>query len=303
MVGKAIKPLEPTVIDPQQCRRIGEGDCNIVYDAFPDAGTFESLKAEANWQRMLHASGDVPRLVCCQGHINVVDGSIPLYRHPSDRSLRVDPCSPTVESMRAEVGRRVGHTMNHVLIQLYRSGDDHISEHSDKTLDIARGSAIVNVSFGAERKKRLRTKRVKMDDCAGSRSSMSDRKVQIISMPHGSMFVLGSETNQRWLHGIKQDRRPISARSPAENAFGGERISLTFRDIATFLNKEGELIWGQGAVSKTRNGARAVTDGDEKASRELLYAFGMENQHTTFDWDGFYSQGFDIHHLHGQDRQ
>jgi alkylated DNA repair dioxygenase AlkB len=38
-----------------------------------------------------------------------------------------------------------------VLIQLYRTGADYISEHSDKTIDVVRGSRIVNVSLGARR--------------------------------------------------------------------------------------------------------------------------------------------------------
>ena len=38
---------------------------------------------------------------------------------------------------------------NHALIQWYRSGLDHISEHSDKTLDIEHGTPVVSVSLGA----------------------------------------------------------------------------------------------------------------------------------------------------------
>ena len=49
--------------------------------------------------------------------------------------------------------------MNHVLIQLYRSGKDCISEHSDKTIDVVPGSSIVNVSFGARRTMTLRKKK------------------------------------------------------------------------------------------------------------------------------------------------
>lgn len=33
--------------------------------------------------------------------------------------------------------------LNHVLIQKYRNGEDYISEHSDKTVDIVRGTSIV----------------------------------------------------------------------------------------------------------------------------------------------------------------
>ena len=40
------------------------------------------------------------------------------------------------------------HPVNHVLIQLYRTGADHISEHSDKMIDVVRGSRIVSLSLG-----------------------------------------------------------------------------------------------------------------------------------------------------------
>jgi alkylated DNA repair dioxygenase AlkB len=46
-----------------------------------------------------------------------------------------------------------------VLIQLYRTGADYISEHSDKTIDVVRGSFIVNLSLGARRTMTLRTKK------------------------------------------------------------------------------------------------------------------------------------------------
>ena len=53
--------------------------------------------------------------------------------------------------IRQRVEEILKHPVNHVLIQYYRSGNDYISEHSDKTIDVVRGSNIVNVSLGAER--------------------------------------------------------------------------------------------------------------------------------------------------------
>ena len=53
--------------------------------------------------------------------------------------------------IRERVEKILQHPVNHVLIQYYRTGNDYISEHSDKTIDVIRGSKIVNVSLGAER--------------------------------------------------------------------------------------------------------------------------------------------------------
>lgn len=134
---------------------------SIQYDLLPPDrldGLFHKLKEEVTWQRMHHQTGEVPRLVCCQGTINP-DGSMPVYRHPSDEILALLPWSSTVNEIRQAAEAVAGHTLNHALIQLYRTGTDYISEHSDKTLDIAPDTFIVNASFGAERVMRLRTKR------------------------------------------------------------------------------------------------------------------------------------------------
>lgn len=77
--------------------------------------------------------------------------SIPIYRHPSDESPLLLPFSPTVSMIQKHVEKVLQHPVNHVLIQFYRSGNDYISEHSDKTIDVVPNSKIVNVSFGAER--------------------------------------------------------------------------------------------------------------------------------------------------------
>lgn len=184
------------------------------------------------------------------------------------------------------VERILGHPLNHVLIQLYRDGQDRISEHSDKTLDIVRGSSICNVSLGAQRVMVLRTKTVQPDDAS--------RQTQRIPLPHESLFVLGEKTNMRWLHGIRQDKRPNAEKSVEDRAYGGERISLTFRQIGTFLDPNGDTIWGQGAVSKAQGQSRPVIHGDAQETERIIHAFGQENHATEFDWDGVYGNGFDV---------
>ncbi len=205
--------------------------------------------------------------------------SIPLYRHPSDESPPLQPVTPTVALIANRVQRVLGHPVNHVLIQHYRSGHDHISEHADKTIDIVLASNIVNVSLGATRTMVLRHK----DD-----DSQSDAFLQTIPLPHNSMFVLGLETNREWKHGI----HPVRGR----RIVVGERISLTFRYIGTFLTKDLSMIYGQGAVGKTRAEARPVVNGGQMV-RRLIGAFGEENRDSQFDWDQVYGGGFDVLHF------
>lgn len=304
-----MKQKNSTLLSPQD--KIGSGDSKILYDLLePEAAevAFQDLFTEVHWQRMYHAAGEVPRLVCCQGDIDDTDGSMPVYRHPSDQSLPLLRWSPVVAKIKQKSEERVGHKSNHALIQLYRSGQDHISEHSDKTLDIVHGSKIVNVSLGAQRIMRLRTKRpTVMHDAALSSDKQKSaharaeddrsRVTQRIPMPHNSMFVMGLETNASWLHGIMPDKRPSAEHIPAESAYGNMRISITFRHIGTFLSADSRFIWGQGAVGKNKAEARPTVNGNSEESQTLINSFGIENQMTAPEWESIYGIGFDVLHL------
>ncbi|KAI9784331.1 MAG: hypothetical protein M1839_002392 [Geoglossum umbratile] len=330
------KIRSPPVLGPGDV--IGEGDSRIVVNILPPElkdTAFDRLKAEVQWKKMQHRGGEVPRLVAVEGEIGD-DGRYPIYRHPADESPPLLPFSPTTLSIKKEAEKVLRHPINHVLIQHYRSGQDYISEHSDKTLDIVRGSSIANVSIGAQRTMTLRTKKpakgdtttiptgsiISRDERVGGASSSNaassppkplptaiptssleaqprrfetqTRHVQRIPMPHNSMFVLGQATNMHWLHGIRQDKRPPSIKSAEETAFNGERISLTFRHIGTFLDKSTEHIWGQGAQSKSKETAGKVINGNTDEAEEMIKMFGRENHESEFDWDKSYGAGFDV---------
>ncbi|KAG6359063.1 hypothetical protein INS49_012583 [Diaporthe citri] len=311
---------------PTETENLCEGDTTIIHSFLPDplaSGLFERLCSEVHFQKMMHQGGEVPRFVAVQGEL-LEDGTQPIYRHPSDEALLCVPFTPAVDAIRTQVEAKVGHKVNHVLIQCYRSGNDYISEHSDKTLDVVPGSFIANVSLGAERTMAFRTKRdapiEKESPDKGKEGSLpsaatgdsapptvpeepSPTKRQTIRcpMPHNSLVRMGLATNSKWLHGIRPDKRPTSQKSHFELAFGGYRISLTFRHIATFLsstdNPDEPVIWGQGAVSKTRDGARPVTNGQTPEAVTLLKAFGKENHSSEFNWEEAYGGGFDVLHM------
>lgn len=272
------------------------GDSKIFYDVLPEdfaATVFRTLKDEISWQKMHHQQGEVPRLVCCQATI-ASDGSTPVYRHPSDQTLPTQKWTPTVDRIRIAVEKLTGHPLNHALIQLYRNGTDYISEHSDKTLDIVPGSCIVNVSLGAQRTMRLRTKR---GAARGSSAESLARTTYRVAMPHNSMISMSLPTNAQYLHGINADKRPAVELTPAEKAFDGQRISLTFRHIGTFLSADAKHIWGQGAVAKTPKEARPVINGNVEESTRMVNAFGAENTASSINWDAIYGEGFDVLHL------
>ena len=275
---------------------IGTGDSRIVFN-FLKANvaniSFVQVQKEVEWQSMGHRGGQVPRLVAVQGEINK-SGEIPIYRHPADESPPLLPFTPMVWKIKREVEKLLQQPFNHALIQLYRNGEDNISEHADKTLDIVRDSNIVNVSLGAQRVMTLRTKKPK--PIPGVDNPIA-RNSQRIPMPHNSVFILGPETNRRWLHGVRADKRPEHEKTEGEKACNGERISLTFRQIGTFMNEDAQTIWGTGAKSKIKAQPRPISNDDSGQMEAMVVAFGKENHQADFDWDSEYGSGFDVVNL------
>jgi hypothetical protein len=215
-----------------------------------------------------------------------------------------------VSLIREHVQKVLNHPVNHVLIQHYRSGSDYISEHSDKTIDVVRGSNIVNVSLGAQRVMTLRMKKDGAQQLPDAETG-APRPTQRIPLPHNSMFVLGPETNKKWLHGINHDNRPLHLKDDAERYQNGERISLTFRHIGTFLTKDMSMIYGQGSTGTAKSDTttatkkkwdkKPVVNGTQKGNADtplkLIEAFGKENGQSDFDWDRWYGEGSDVLHF------
>lgn len=296
-----------TVLEP-----LCEGDTTVITNALsPDlvANAFERLLEEVSWAGMSHLGGEVPRRIAVQGAVDD-EGNMPVYRHPADESPPLLPFSPTVLAIKNEIEKHLGHPLNHVLIQHYRNSSDYISEHSDKTLDIVRGSYIANVSLGAERTMVLRTKRPPKDKdkkdtpaaAAGTSESPSaaekaKRQIQRAPLPHNSLLRMGLQTNMRWLHAIRPDKRSDRDKSSSELAYSGARISLTFRQIGTFLNASQTKIWGQGAVGETKEEAQPVVNGQTDEAVRMLQAFGHENHVSEFDWEKNYGAGFNVLHM------
>ena len=134
---EGVKQTTPTsILGPGD--HIGEGDSQIIHNALSKSlaeSAFKLLKDEIDWQVMRHRSGEVPRRVAVQGeHGN--QGAEPLYRHPADETPPFQEFSTTVRKIRDEIQILLKQPFNHCLIQLYRSGQDNISEHADKVSQI-----------------------------------------------------------------------------------------------------------------------------------------------------------------------
>eukprot|EP01103_Thecamoeba_quadrilineata_P004974 TRINITY_DN14836_c0_g1_i1.p1 TRINITY_DN14836_c0_g1~~TRINITY_DN14836_c0_g1_i1.p1 ORF type:complete len:314 (-),score=52.89 TRINITY_DN14836_c0_g1_i1:75-1016(-) len=273
-------------------RDLGAGDSELHLNILQEdlsQNAFTELRDEIKWHTMNHKGGPVPRLISIQG--TILNGAEPIYRHPADQQPPLVQWTPLAERIRACLSDRFSQPLNHSLIQFYRGGVDHISEHADKSLDIARGSRVFNMSVGATRMLVLRTK------------DKTNRKVQRVLLPHNSVFVMGWETNRKWTHEIRQDKRRVQEKTSDELVEEGARISLTLRSVATFRRISDGVIFGQGAkrkeapVDQQELNEQELTEkskDEESEAVRMLKAFSVENRDPDFDWDLHYGSGFDI---------
>lgn len=296
---------------------LGAGDSCLYLDVLSDElkeDIFNNLDGEIGWNVMTHKGGPVPRLISIQGDVEH-EVCFPLYRHPADEQPSTIPFTPYASRCRDEVSAVLGQRFNHALIQKYRSGKDNISEHADKTLDITRGTAIVNLSIGSTRVMILRSKPDHPDTPTGEEQGEDDagsnKIVQKITLPPNSLFVLGWQTNLLFTHSIKADKRMPLEKRPDERLYDEQRISLTFRNIATFISPTG-IIFGQGARTKvpcvdlrpmpdlSNHSMMSAAEEERKKAEQseqciqLLKAFSVENRSAHFDWDLHYGEGFDV---------
>jgi hypothetical protein len=168
------------------------------------------------------------------------DNLIPVYRYPGNYSGQEwdtfdwGPASLKIkQAVEQALQPLVTQTMNHCVTNYYRDGSDFIAHHSDKDLDLNRDGVIVSVSLGDERIMELRRRTEPKD-------------VTRIVLPHRSMLVLGPKTNQQFSHSIlpKEGSPKI-------------RISLTLREVKTFLDLSTGRLFGQGVEAKSLEDLRA----------------------------------------------
>ena len=100
-------------------------------------------------------------------------------------------------------------TFNSVLINFYRDGKDRVAWHSDDEKELGEKPIIGSVSFGAERKFKLRHKKYREN---GLRSE--------IMLKHGSFLLMSGSTQSHWAHEIPRTAKPL-----------GPRVNLTYRKI------------------------------------------------------------------------
>ncbi len=118
------------------------------------------------------------------------------------------PWTTELNDIRHLCEQHVEHTFNGVLVNLYRTGADHLGWHSDDESVNGPEPIIASISLGAERRFDLRHRD------SGERISTM--------LPHGSLLVMSGRSQSHWVHRI-----------PKSSSLTEPRINLTFRHLFT----------------------------------------------------------------------
>ncbi|PZW64610.1 alkylated DNA repair dioxygenase AlkB [Pseudomonas sp. URMO17WK12:I1] len=146
----------------------------------------------------------VPRLVAWYGD------SEARYRY-SGMTHQPLPWTPLLAEIRQRLVDSLGQPLNGVLLNYYRDGQDSMGWHSDDERELGAEPLVASLSLGGERRFDLRRK-------GGTRIEHS------LQLAHGSLLVMGGQTQHHWQHQVAKTRKPCAP-----------RLNLTFRLIRTPL--------------------------------------------------------------------
>lgn len=118
------------------------------------------------------------------------------------------PWTKELLELKEMVENRSGETFNSCLLNLYHSGEEGMSWHSDDEKDLKKNAAIASLSLGAARKFSLKHK-------------VTNQTVSLV-LEHGSLLVMKGQTQTYWKH-----------RLPPTKKVSLPRINLTFRTIVS----------------------------------------------------------------------
>lgn len=175
------------------------------YDNSQSNNYFNELLKKIEWQQdkmNIHGKDvQLPRLTAWYGDNNKDYSFSGITLQPKD-------WLPELLQIKTDIEKLVSLTFNSVLLNLYRSGQDSISWHTDAEKELGKNPLIASVSFGETRRFQLKHKYKK------------ELGVTNIDLTDGSLLVMQGTTQHYWLHQIPKSKKQLK-----------ERINLTFRII------------------------------------------------------------------------
>ena len=162
------------------------------------------LKEERDWEeREIYALGKTviqPRLMRWGGAI--------AYRY-SSQTLDPKPIPHYLENLMNLASQACDVPFNHLVINRYRNGQDHMALHADNEPELGLNPTIAALSVGTDRIFTLVPKSKKG----------RWKHTQKLTLEDGSLFVMGGRTQHTWRHAV-----------PKSNT-EAERFNITFRYI------------------------------------------------------------------------
>lgn len=116
------------------------------------------------------------------------------------------PWTNELLKLKENIEHIAGTSFNSCLLNLYQSGAEGMSWHSDDEKELGKHNTIASVSLGAERRFLFKHKKTK-------------ENVSLI-LEDGSLLIMKSDTQENWLHALPKSKKIIEP-----------RINLTFRTI------------------------------------------------------------------------
>jgi alkylated DNA repair dioxygenase AlkB len=121
-------------------------------------------------------------------------------------TLSPHPWTKELIEIKSKIETIAEATFNSVLLNLYRSGNDSISWHTDAEKELGKNPVIASVNFGATRTFQLR--------------HLETKEKLEIELVHGSLLIMKGELQHFWQHQVPKTAKKVA-----------ERINLTFRVI------------------------------------------------------------------------
>jgi alkylated DNA repair dioxygenase AlkB len=118
------------------------------------------------------------------------------------------PLTAALDDVRRRIEQTARHPFNTLLVNLYRSGADSVSWHSDDDYPHGGCPAVASLSLGATRRFRI----------AGKRDRDARHAIDLTS---GGLLVMAGRSQEEYRHALPKTASPV-----------GARINLTFRYMA-----------------------------------------------------------------------
>lgn len=118
------------------------------------------------------------------------------------------PWTPVLLELKDIAEKHSGTTFNSCLLNLYHSGEEGMSWHSDDEKELGKNTVIASLSLGAARKFSFKHK-------------ITKEKADVV-LGNGTLIIMKGTTQSHWIHSLPKSLKVKSA-----------RINLTFRTFLT----------------------------------------------------------------------